>query len=109
MATQIPTVDDLQKMFKELNSSIIEVKKEISEMNAQKATIGYWSTKKVCEDTGVPSSTLHSWKNKGWLKKGDDYRQVGKKYMWNVNSIKKLIESDRIEENDDDLSTPLAS
>lgn len=109
MATQIPTVEDLQKMFKELGSKIAEVKQEINEMNSQKSTIGYWSTKKVCEDTGVPSSTLHSWKDKGWLKKGEDYRQVGKKYMWSVKGIKRLIESDKVNELGGDLSKSLAS
>ena len=95
MAVNIPTLEDIKALFEQLTGELEAIRVRID--SGEKETIGFWNTKKVNKETGIPPSTLHSWRRNGWLKKGDDFSLMSNRYMWKVTSIRKLIEEGRHE------------
>ena len=93
MGANIATFEDIKALFDKLTEELTSIRRRIEE--GEKETIGFWNTKKVNKETGIPASTLHLWRKNGWLKEGEDYSLMSSRYMWKVASIRKLLEEGR--------------
>lgn len=101
MAVNIATLEDIKALFDQLAEELTSIRMRIEE--GEKETIGFWNTKKVNKETGIPISTLHLWRRNGWLKEGKDYTLMSGRYMWRVTSIRKLIEEGRDQMTPDEI------
>jgi len=101
MAAHIPTFEDIKALFDQLSSELHSIKVQIKD--SDKETVGFWNTKKLNEETGIPASTLHLWRKNGWLKEGKDYSLMSGRYLWKITSIRKLIEEGRDQMTPDEI------
>jgi len=85
----MPSLEDLEKMFEELKVMILESQEKLKPPTA--LSVGWQDTNKVCEDTGLDRSTLFLYKEREWLKPDEDYYQLGRKYFWRVESLRNLL------------------
>lgn len=89
----LATFEDIKALFEQLSNELKAIKVQIED--SERETVGFWNTKKVNKETGIPASTLHLWRKNGWLKEGKDYSLMSSRYMWKVASIRKLLEEGR--------------
>lgn len=101
MAVNIATFEDIKALFDQLTEELASIRMRIEE--GEKETIGFWNTKKVNKETGIPTSTLHLWRRNGWLKEGKDYTLMSSRYMWRVASIRELIEKGKDQMTPDEI------
>lgn len=91
MAVNIATIEDLQGMFDEVKIMIRETQKNTSQGRKTSVSVGWQDTNKICEETGIDRSTLFLYKEREWLKREEDYNQLGRKYYWRVESVRNLL------------------
>lgn len=101
MAVTIATLEDLKALFDQLTEELVSIRRRIEE--GEKETIGFWNTKKLHNETGIPTSTLHLWRKNGWLKEGKDYTLMSGRYLWRVASIRELIEKGKDQMTPDEI------
>ena len=85
----IPTNEEMEKMFEELKAVILESQEKLKPTPT--LSVGWQDTNKICEDTGIDRSTLFLYKEREWLRPDEDYFQLGRKYYWRVESIRALL------------------
>jgi|GEM_PF-5194410 len=85
----IPTNEEMERMFEELKAAILESQEKL--IPAPALSVGWQDTNKICDDTGIDRSTLFLYKEREWLKPDEDYFQLGRKYYWRVESIRALL------------------
>jgi len=101
MAANIPTLEDITTLFEQLTGELKAIRVQIAD--SEKETVGFWNTKKLHKETGIPASTLHLWRKNGWLKEGKDYSLMSGRYLWKIASIRGLIEKGRDQMTPDEI------